>query len=324
MCYMSKKTITTICDGCSKTFEKPEHNYKYSISKGYKIFCSSKCSNNFRSLKPIECNNCQKAFKPKTKEQLFCSKSCGVKISNKFRIKTDEQNKKTSESLKKFYIENGSKRSKKLGIEYKSFIETKCPACNLLFLPKTRKQIACSKKCGFELKLGYKLISKEELDVFILETYSKLNRTPQKREIPKKYVSASINHYGSYNKALLSNNIKPNSFKHKKTKVVCRDGHETDSINESYIDDWLFDNNIEHILHSKYPIKDRAFLSDFYLPQHGLWLEFLGLSNNKNYDEHYEEKLLVLKENGIHPFLIYPKDLKELDKKLKSLLWIVG
>lgn len=67
-----------------------------------------------RSAKIVNCKVCNKEFKKCQKEidkskNNFCTKTCAVTFNNKHRVRTEETNIKTSNSLKKYIIENTNK-----------------------------------------------------------------------------------------------------------------------------------------------------------------------------------------------------------------------
>ena len=59
-------------------------------------------------------------------------------------------------------------------------------------------------------------------------------------------------------------------------KAIGLDGEEYDSISESKVANWLLENCIEYVPHKKLPKPSRQ-ISDFYLPDYDLYIEYDGL-----------------------------------------------
>lgn len=314
-----RKKIEIECPQCRLMFFKSASHHKHNLAKGLRSYCSTACSNaSKRKYQELRCLVCTTSFVQRSSSQKFCSNSCAAVFNNKERgprsadtkqristsVLTTLVNRVDSDKADKFISDN-THRS--------------CSVCSRQFKPTSTGKKTCSASCGHVLRTGHPMYSESEVIQYLAQSEQALGRTPQRRELDVGYVTAAKRLFGSYNKALLACGIPPNSFKYQKNAVVCKDGHTCDSINESYVDEWLFTHNIPHTPHTKYPV-DRKFMCDFFLPTKGIWLEFLGIYSNKQYDSHYEEKLLYLKEHGIHPICLYPSDLNKLDRSLSFLL----
>jgi len=70
----------------------------------------------------------------------------------------------------------------------------------------------------------------------------------------------------------------------------------------------LYNNNIEHQIHVKYPNDNH--ICDFYLPENNVWLEYFGLAGeHTQYDDTIKQKIRIAKKTGINLVLITQKDL---------------
>jgi hypothetical protein len=89
------------------------------------------------------------------------------------------------------------------------------------------------------------------------------------------------------------------------------DGHKCDSFTEKIIDDWLFENKIDHQIHVPYP-DFPEFRCDFLI--NGVFVEFFGLDGeHKRYSELAAKKRNLAEKFGVdivelHPKDIYPKN----------------
>jgi len=87
-------------------------------------------------------------------------------------------------------------------------------------------------------------------------------------------------------------------------KSIGLDGEIYDSISETKVADWLLVNDIEYEPHKKIP-KSRS-VSDFYLPDYDLWVEYDGLMEVRT-DDRLIRKEEFYKKHGLQ-FLIITRD----------------
>ncbi len=87
-------------------------------------------------------------------------------------------------------------------------------------------------------------------------------------------------------------------------KAIGLDGEIYDSKSEADVADWLFLNDIEYEPHKKLP-KCRS-ISDFYLPEYDLWVEYDGLMEVRA-DDKLDRKRAFYEEHGLN-FLIITRD----------------
>lgn len=89
-------------------------------------------------------------------------------------------------------------------------------------------------------------------------------------------------------------------------KAMGLDGETYDSMSEAMVADWLFVNDIEYEPHKHLPKPSRS-ITDFYLPELDLWVEYDGLmevrkddrlSKKKNfYRKHKMRFIVVTRDN---------------------------
>ncbi len=87
-------------------------------------------------------------------------------------------------------------------------------------------------------------------------------------------------------------------------KSIGLDGEIYDSISETEVADWLLVNDIEYEPHKKIP-KSRS-ISDFYLPDYDLWVEYDGLIEVRT-DDRLIRKRKFYAKHGLQ-FLIITRD----------------
>lgn len=151
----SRELIEVTCDVCGRTYKTLAKEWRYAEKKGRKHCCSKECmALLYRTGKTIKCNCCGKEFYI-TKKLLessnvhYCSKKCAHQCINHSHIKTDEQKRKISESMKRFcstqaFQDNLEKRKSET-----IKITKKCPVCGKEFQIQNWnvKRIFCSRAC---------------------------------------------------------------------------------------------------------------------------------------------------------------------------------
>ncbi len=85
-------------------------------------------------------------------------------------------------------------------------------------------------------------------------------------------------------------------------KAIGLDGELYDSISETTIADWLFNNDIEYEPHKHLP-KPSSSISDFYLPDFDLWIEYDGLMEVRK-DNKLKVKKAFYKKHGLKFIII--------------------
>ncbi len=127
----------------------------------------------------------------------------------------------------------------------------------------------------------------------------------------------------SWLKALIEAGVLENNTRRtsRGTQTVAKDGHICFSLGEKTIDDFLYDNNIEHEREPHYPKGN--YRGDF-LVNH-IFIEYFGLKGNPEYDKKIKLKQKLCKKYNIKLISIYPTDLvsiAKLQNKLKAIIKI--
>lgn len=197
-----------------------------------------------------------------------------------------------------------------------------CFNCNIVQKNNKKIVIRNIKKfveaCGFIPHSGYSFLNKEFTYRIngnwksIIECYSKVGHPSHTNQL-----------FGSWFQALYDAKLIESIVTPRGVKCLSKDGHVCNSLAEKQIDDWLFDNNIEHKKEPMYPKhlklnpkgRKRAdwLVNDIYV-------EYFGLIGSQQYDLNLLEKLQLVDELNLKLVEIYPKDLNNLNGKLNSLL----
>jgi hypothetical protein len=88
-------------------------------------------------------------------------------------------------------------------------------------------------------------------------------------------------------------------------KAIGLDGKIYDSISEAEVADWLLLNDIEYESHRHLPKPSRS-VSDFYLPDYDLWIEYDGLMEVRT-DDRLEKKRIFYQKHKLK-FVIITRD----------------
>lgn len=102
----------------------------------------------------------------------------------------------------------------------------------------------------------------------------------------------------------------------------CDSGVYVRSLSELCIANWLYANRIPFEYERKvyFPISRESAHCDFYLPDHGVYIEFWGLSGDKNYEHYKRWKENNYTSNAIPLISLCPSDLKSLRDRLTEKL----
>jgi len=88
-------------------------------------------------------------------------------------------------------------------------------------------------------------------------------------------------------------------------QAIGLDGEIYDSQSEAAVADWLLVNDIEYEPHKRLPKPSRS-ISDFYLPDYDLWVEYDGLMEVRT-DDRLDKKRKFYQKQGLK-FLIITRD----------------
>jgi hypothetical protein len=132
-------------------------------------------------------------------------------------------------------------------------------------------------------------------------------------------------HYGSWFKALVDSNVLPNNILKSSRGVRCiaMSGNECNSLDEMYVDNWFYKNNIKTIKEPLYPYhkqynKSGRRRADWKVNEY--FIEYFGLKGEENYDKKTKEKILLANRLNLKLISIFPSDLNNIEKKLSFLL----
>lgn len=99
-----------------------------------------------------------------------------------------------------------------------------------------------------------------------------------------------------------------------------QDGHRVRSRAEAMIDDYLYTNGIAHAYEKRLPILDHEVISDFYIPEGRVYIEFWGMEENEQYRDRKLKKLEIYRSNDIKLIEMNNQDLERLDDVLPVML----
>lgn len=93
------------------------------------------------------------------------------------------------------------------------------------------------------------------------------------------------------------------------------DGHYVRSMSELVIDNWLYHHQHRHEYERSVfmPTANKAILSDFYLPDYNVYIEFWGLESDAKYTAYKERKVMLYQENALQLISLSKDDIKQLN-----------
>jgi len=126
------------------------------------------------------------------------------------------------------------------------------------------------------------------------------------------------------NKKDFANNFRDNDYRQKwPAEYQCDDGHYVRSPYELIIDNWLHHHNYKHEYEKSVFMKnapDEIVLSDFYLPEENIYIEFWGIEENEKYKNRKEQKIKLYDENKLKRIDLTKNDIKRLNDILPRLI----
>lgn len=140
------------------------------------------------------------------------------------------------------------------------------------------------------------------------------------READPDVVRSALSVFKTWNKFIRKCGFRPNTKRNRK-KTLCKDGHIVDSASEAIVDNFLSDNGICHQVHVRYP--KTKLISDFFLTEHGVYVEFFGMPGRKKYRQKMRRKQFFFEKSGLRVIEILPDDLfapGALEEKFKEFL----
>lgn len=340
----SRQLIDLKCEYCGKIFQKRKKditNNKRENSHAQVNFCSTKClmlfkgkQNRNRSRIETTCGWCGKEISvPRSvllsskSGKVFCSISCGTKYSNV------NANRNKYEKISKILKEKAENTR----------IYLICKHCGKQYKKNSKNKHFCSIECYKEYihehkkpKISKPKISKPKnpnvhkpkvsrpkisrTKEWCAETVKNLRMNgviPTVRTVPA-LTHASKNLFGGWNKMMIELGY-TDVFVGPKRKLKSKDGHHCDSASEVLIDNFLFENSIQHERSKLYPNSKKN--CDFYLNEFNVWLEFAGLYGYDYYDKTMKEKEEIAKNSNLNLIIITKQELyKKGSKNAKTFL----
>ena len=93
------------------------------------------------------------------------------------------------------------------------------------------------------------------------------------------------------------------------------------SKSERLIDDWLYDHKIRAEYERSLPLAGYVISPDFYLPDHDIYIEHLGLlESNDEYRKDWQWKKSLYDKHGVKYVVLIESDIGELDRNLSFKL----
>jgi len=122
------------------------------------------------------------------------------------------------------------------------------------------------------------------------------------------------NRFGSWNNALTAAGLSHNDSIYG-VKTEGKDGFIYDSISESIVANWLYDNGIDYEPHVPY---HRELIADFKSGEY--FIEFFGLHHDEEYMRKVKLKQRLCEKKGYKLISLFQDDLSKLDEKLEVLI----
>jgi hypothetical protein len=101
------------------------------------------------------------------------------------------------------------------------------------------------------------------------------------------------------------------------------DGHYVRSKAELIIDNWLYNKAIVHAYEKKLPTEENL-LSDFFIPQKNIYIEYWGYENEDKYLKRKKIKQKIYKKYDFNLIELNDSDIQNLDDVLPKLLLKFG
>ena len=289
--------INIKCSFCGAKFSKPRSRYNESLKFGWRLFCSKNCLGLSKIL-----SLAKKCGNDKCKKEVVCTPR---------RLKTTSSGKVFCSHRCRAIVINSERQSK-----YKTVVcrREKC----LNQIPENRKY--CSRECASMARSKIIDQVREEVSSTITEFYNIQQRIPVKREMYGMYKKAR-RAFGSWNNAIKLAGLTPNPVMFSK-RCLALDGHWCDSMSEKIIDDWLFENKIEHKTHVPYPMaKDLS--CDFVIGEY--FVEFFGLDGyHERYTELARKKRALAVDYKVNLIELIPKDILPRNKLAEKLGFLIA
>jgi hypothetical protein len=131
--------------------------------------------------------------------------------------------------------------------------------------------------------------------------------------------------FGSWFEALVESGVleKNQLMTHRGIKCISKSGNICNSLDEQFIDNKFYQNNLKYSKEPKYPKHEKynpkgLMRADWEI--NGVYVEYFGLKGEKKYDEKTENKIMLSKELGIKLISIFPEDLLKIDEIIIEII----
>lgn len=130
--------------------------------------------------------------------------------------------------------------------------------------------------------------------------------------------------FGSWFKTLVESNVLQNGTLETSRGIRCiaKSGNECNSLDEMFVDNWLFENNIisrKEPLYPSHPIYNKSGKRRADWKVDDYFIEYFGLKGEEAYDNKTNEKLLLASSLNLKLISIFPSDLDNISEKLNVL-----
>lgn len=230
----------------------------------------------------------------------------------------------TKKEMKEAFLRVYKDKAPSIEQVYEDYQSGKLPFSTFVIRRKFGTLNAFAQYCGLELNMfAIHYYTKQEIKDMFLLVYDIDDIPPTQLDVDNDYkkgifkFSVSMLHtkFGSYNSFLYYCGFQELNGRFS-MPCIALDGHSCDSRAEKYIDDFLYNNDIEHETHPYY----KDFIEGFKHNNQADWLlgdgtvvEYFGLIGYTKYEDKIQAKLKILKDNKINYIAIYPDNINRLD-----------
>lgn len=149
--YKSRDLVEFKCPCCGEDSTRIKKNILRSLKSVDFVCCRQACSEGMLNPRVhINCTGCGKdiqRLQSQIGENNFCGSSCAATYNNKFRVRTEESRRKTSESLTEYYESIGISKKTPVDKSSKKILKD-CEVCSTPFLTSKSHAKYCSKGCS--------------------------------------------------------------------------------------------------------------------------------------------------------------------------------
>lgn len=192
--------------------------------------------------------------------------------------------------------------------------------------PSTIRKMALDLGLSKSVEKGSLWYDKEEMLYKLYHLSELLGRCPEILDLKYRDMPSEITYrryFGSFTKACIACGLVPNAKTFgKNIGCLSENGDKCDSNAERIITNYMISNSIKYnkeVRYSEYIEDSRCFTKTTDWVVDGIFIEYFGMMSIEAYAEKTKLKISILEENNIPYIDLYPKDLNNLDVKLKQL-----